>query len=43
MMFYQVQVRMAMLDKNIELAEMHYVEQVCYAAENLRTVSESEA
>uniref|UniRef100_A0A3Q2XZS2 Intraflagellar transport protein 172 homolog n=1 Tax=Hippocampus comes TaxID=109280 RepID=A0A3Q2XZS2_HIPCM len=27
MMFYQVQVRMAMLDKNIELAEMHYVEQ----------------
>ncbi|XP_054618204.1 intraflagellar transport protein 172 homolog [Dunckerocampus dactyliophorus] len=27
MAFYQVQVRMAMLDKNIELAEMHYVEQ----------------
>ncbi|XP_061559670.1 LOW QUALITY PROTEIN: intraflagellar transport protein 172 homolog [Phycodurus eques] len=27
MTFYQVQVRMAMLDKNIELAEMHYVEQ----------------
>ncbi|XP_061900790.1 intraflagellar transport protein 172 homolog isoform X2 [Entelurus aequoreus] len=27
MAFYQVQVRMAMLDKNIELAEMHYMEQ----------------
>ncbi|XP_077566022.1 intraflagellar transport protein 172 homolog [Stigmatopora nigra] len=27
MAFYQVQVRMAMLDKNIELAEMHYIEQ----------------
>ncbi|XP_077366599.1 intraflagellar transport protein 172 homolog [Festucalex cinctus] len=27
MLFYQVQVRMAVLDKNMELAEMHYMEQ----------------
>lgn len=28
-MFYQVQARVAMLDKNFKLAEMHYMEQVC--------------
>lgn len=28
MSFYQVQARVAMLDKNFKLAEMHYLEQV---------------